>query len=202
MKHILTAHLALVATATFAVTFAPKEYVDRMDETNRVVMAEYVDAAIAPLCSKAALARYMPLEGTNTAHFTVGTIRSTFGHIDELEIGALLTLGSWNWLNVNGVTITAYGDSRYIRQTSITNVVKNVVNSLDIKGGGISQEELLPFGSNIAHSVMMSVVTNNLPNLTWDSKLNLAWKKSAEGGCFYETAYSNVNVIVTGELRR
>ena len=136
MKHILTALLALVATATFAVTFA------------------------------------------------------------------LLTLGSWTWLSVNGVTITAYGDSRYIRQTSITNVVKNVVNSLDIKGGGISQEELLPFGSNIAHSVMMSVVTNNLPNLTWDSKLNLAWKKSAEGGCFYETAYSNVNVIVTGELRR
>lgn len=201
MKNIVFAFAALLAVSAFGVVFAPKEYVDKMDSENRVFTRDHVAQSIEPLCTKLALQNYMPISGTNSADFTVGTVRSTFGHVDQLEIGQLLTMGSWDIFSVNGVTLTSYGDSRYVRQIGFSNTVHNIVNSMNIKGGGVSQEELLPFGEEITRTVMMAVVTNDLPNVTWDKKLELAWKKTADNGCFYETAYTNVEVIVTGELQ-
>lgn len=201
MKKALFLFAAGFAALSYAVTFAPKEYVDKMDAENRAFTLGHVADAIEPLCTKLALQRYMPIEGTNTADFTVGTIRSTYGHVNELEIGMLLKMGSWELFRVNGVSLTQYGDSRYVQQSGFSDAVQGVVNAMNIKGGGVSQQDLLPFGKEITHAVMMSVVTNDLPNLTWDKKLEVGWKKTAENGCFYETAYTNVEVIVTGELQ-
>lgn len=201
MKKALFIFAAGLAALAHGVTFAPKEYVDKMDAEGRAFMLGHVADAIEPLCTKLALQRYMPLEGTNTANFTVGTIRSTSGHVDELEIGLLLTMGSWELFRVNGVSLTQYGDSRYVQSSGFTNAVQGVVNAMNIKGGGVSQQDLLPFGKEITHAVMMAVVTNDLPNVTWDKELEVGWKKSAANGCFYETAYTNVEIIVTGELQ-
>lgn len=130
MKNILAAFFATVSTVTLAVTFAPKEYVDRVAESNRNAMVEYVNSAVEPFCTKAALERYMPIEGTNTAIFTVGALYSNFGHINEMEVGAQLSLGSWDTLRVSGSTITMYGDSRYVRNVGVTNVILDVAGTI------------------------------------------------------------------------
>lgn len=201
MKNVIFAFAALLAVSASAVVFAPKEYVDQKDEEIRSFTRDHVAQSIEPLCTKLALASYMPLGGTNTADFTVGTIRSVYGHIDELEIGFLLTMGSWDLIQVGGVTLTSYFDSRYIRANAITNTVEGIVGAMNLSGGDVSQEDLLPFGEKITKAVMMAVVTNDLPNLTWDQTLEVAWKKSANNGCFYETAYTNVEILATGELK-
>ena len=53
MRQFITAICAaLVAGCSFGVTFAPKEYVDRMDATNRDFVIEYVNAEVGNLVRK------------------------------------------------------------------------------------------------------------------------------------------------------
>ena len=55
MKRVLATFLAAFAAATFGATFAPKEYVDMMDESNRVSAVQYTDESIHTLSTNVIL---------------------------------------------------------------------------------------------------------------------------------------------------
>lgn len=55
MKRILATFLAVLTAASFGATFVPKEYVDRMDESNRVSIVSYVNDAIEGISTNAIL---------------------------------------------------------------------------------------------------------------------------------------------------
>lgn len=50
----------------------------------------------------------------------------------------------------------------------------------------------------VLRNLVQATITNHLSNLTWDDSYHVMWKKRADAGCFYETAYTNVNVLVEG----
>ena len=46
-----------------------------------------------------------------------------------------------------------------------------------------------------AANLIKTVMSNSLYNLTYDQTLGVTWRKTAEGGAFYERCYTNVNMI-------
>ena len=50
----------------------------------------------------------------------------------------------------------------------------------------------------VLRNLVDMTITNHLSNLTWDDSYHVMWKKRADAGCFFETAYTNVNVLVEG----
>lgn len=46
-----------------------------------------------------------------------------------------------------------------------------------------------------ATNLIKTVMSNSLYNLTYDQTLGVTWRKTAEGGAFYERCYTNVNMI-------
>lgn len=53
----------------------------------------------------------------------------------------------------------------------------------------------IPDSETIATNLVRTVISNSLYNLTYDPELQVTWKKSAEGGAFYERCYTNINMI-------
>lgn len=49
----------------------------------------------------------------------------------------------------------------------------------------------------VGTNLVKTVIRNSLFNLTYDPELQVTWKKSAEGGAFYERCYTNINLIRT-----
>lgn len=47
----------------------------------------------------------------------------------------------------------------------------------------------------IATNLVKTVISNSLYNLTYDQTLGVTWRKTAEGGAFYERCYTNINLI-------
>ena len=47
----------------------------------------------------------------------------------------------------------------------------------------------------IATNLVKTVISNSLYNLSYDETLGVTWRKTAEGGAFYERCYTNVNLI-------
>lgn len=92
MRQFITAICAaLVAGCSFGVTFAPKEYVDSMDATNRDFVIEYVNAEVANLVRKenlgyitatnramTAIQQHQSLESvSNYTDFVIGSYSAT-----------------------------------------------------------------------------------------------------------------------------
>lgn len=46
----------------------------------------------------------------------------------------------------------------------------------------------------VGTNLVKTVIRNSLYNLTYDPELQVTWKKSAEGGAFYERCYTNINL--------
>lgn len=47
----------------------------------------------------------------------------------------------------------------------------------------------------IATNLVKTVISNSLYNLSYDQTLGVTWRKTAEGGAFYERCYTNINLI-------
>lgn len=47
----------------------------------------------------------------------------------------------------------------------------------------------------IPTNLVKTVISNSLYNLTYDETLQVTWRKTAEGGAFYERCYTNINMI-------
>lgn len=52
----------------------------------------------------------------------------------------------------------------------------------------------IPNPDAIATNLVKTVISNSLYNLTYDQTLGVTWRKTAEGGAFYERCYTNINM--------
>ena len=52
----------------------------------------------------------------------------------------------------------------------------------------------IPDPDAIATNLVKTVISNSLYNLTYDQTLGVTWRKTAEGGAFYERCYTNINM--------
>ena len=64
-----------------------------------------------------------------------------------------------------------------------TNYTDEAIAALDI-----------PDPDAIATNLVETVISNSLFNLTYDETLQVTWRKTAEGGAFYERCYTNINM--------
>ena len=62
------------------------------------------------------------------------------------------------------------------------------------KAGKLALTNDIPDPDAIATNLVKTVISNSLYNLTYDQTLGVTWRKTAEGGAFYERCYTNINM--------
>ena len=122
-----------------------------------------------------------------------GTVRLESGY-------NILYLFPGNAFGIDGPGIYFYHDGgglyvnhEGVRRMNVGNFPQGLV-AFPSTSGTVALTSDIPDPDAIATNLVKTVISNSLYNLTYDQTLGVTWRKTAEGGAFYERCYTNINM--------